>query len=190
MSFFYKIFDVLKKSEIMEASKILEILAYCLPAIIMGGTTYLIFKLHIKNEDKRRNFLLHKENQKQALPLRLQAYERMTLFLERIEPAKLLIRVTPTSSDKYDYENLLVFHIEQEFEHNLTQQIYISDKCWNVINTAKSTLIQTIRKANMSDKVDSADKLREVILTDLLDKQSPSSVDLAFINAEVIELLG
>lgn len=174
----------------MESSKILEILAYCLPALIMGGIAYFVFNLFIKNENNRRNFLLHKKNQKQALPLRLQAYERMALFLERIEPSKLLIRVTPNSSDKYDYENLLVFHIEQEFEHNLTQQIYISDKCWTIINTAKNTLIQTIRKANMSDKVDSANKLREVILTDLLDKQSPSSVALAFIKAEVVEILG
>ena len=112
------------------------------------------------------------------------------MFLERIEPSKLLIRVAPNSSDKYDYENLLVFHIEQEFEHNLTQQIYISDKCWSVINTARNTLIQTIRKANMSEKVDSANKLREVILTDLLDKQSPTSVALAFVKSEVIEILG
>src|SRR5690606_35911295 len=174
----------------MEDSKILEILAYCLPALIMGAIAYFVFNLHIKNENNRRNFLLHKENQKQALPLRLQAYERMALFLERIEPSKLLIRVTPNSSDKYDYENLLVFHIEQEFEHNLTQQIYISDKCWTIINTAKNTLIQTIRKVNMSDKVDSANKLREVILTDLLDKQSPTSVALAYIKNEVTELLG
>lgn len=174
----------------MDTSKIFEILAYCLPALITGGIAYYIFNLHIKNEDNRRNFLLHKENQKQALPLRLQAYERMALFLERIEPSKLLIRVAPNSSDKYDYENLLVFHIEQEFEHNLTQQIYISDKCWSVINTARNTLIQTIRKANMSEKVDSANKLREVILTDLLDKQSPTSVALAFVKSEVIEILG
>lgn len=174
----------------MDVSKIFEILAYCLPALITGGVAYYIFNLHIKNEDNRRNFMLHKENQKQALPLRLQAYERMALFLERIEPSKLLIRVAPNSLDKYDYENLLVFHIEQEFEHNLTQQIYISDKCWTVINTAKSTLIQTIRKANMSEKVDSANKLREVILTDLLDKQSSTSVALAFVKNEVIEILG
>lgn len=173
----------------MDTALILQILAYCLPAVITGGVAYYFFSLHIKNENNRRKFLLHKENQKQALPLRLQAYERMALFLERIEPSKLLIRVTPNSPDKYDYENLLVFHIEQEFEHNLAQQIYISEKCWTIINTAKNTLIQTIRRANMSDKVDSANKLREVILTDLLDKQSPSSVALAFIKNEVSEFL-
>lgn len=174
----------------MDTSIILQILAYTFPAIVTGVVAYYLFNLHIKNEDHRRSFLLHKENQKQALPLRLQAYERMVLFLERIEPSQLLIRVAPTSHDKNDYENLLVYHIEKEFEHNLTQQIYISEKCWGVINTAKNTLIQTIRKTNMSDKVDTADKLREVILTDLLDKQSPSSVALAYIKNEVTEFLG
>lgn len=174
----------------MDTSIIFQILAYTFPSVITGGIAYYLFNLHIKNEDNRRNFLLHKENQKQALPLRLQAYERMALFLERVEPSKLLIRVVPNSPDKNDYENLLVFHIEQEFEHNLTQQIYISDKCWSIINTAKSTLIQTIRKANMSDKVDSANKLREVILTDLLDKPSPTSIALAFVKNEVNEFLG
>lgn len=173
----------------MDSSIIFQILAYCIPAIITGAVSYYFFNLHIKNESKRRTFLLHKENQKAALPLRLQAYERMALFLERIEPSKLLIRVAPNSTDKYDYESLLVFHIEQEFEHNITQQIYISDKCWSIINTSKNTLIQTIRKVNMSDKVDSANKLREIILTDLIDKQSPTSIALAFVKHEVTEFL-
>jgi len=174
----------------MDTLKIFEIIGYCLPALITGGIAYYFFNLHIKNEDNRRNFLLQKENQKEALPLRLQAYERMALFLERIEPSKLLIRVAPNSPDKYEYENLLVFHIEHEFEHNLSQQIYISDNCWTIINTAKNTLIQTIRKTNLSDKVDSANKLREVILTDLLDKQSPTNVALSYIKTEVTEFLG
>lgn len=173
----------------MDTSIIFQILAYCLPALITGGVAYYFFNLHIQNEDNRRNFMIRKENQKQALPLRIQAYERMALYLERIEPSKLFIRISPNSSDKNEYEQLVIAHIEQEFEHNLTQQIYMSDKCWMVINTAKSTLVQTIRKANMSDKIDSANKLREVILTDLLDKSSPTSVALAFLKNEVSELL-
>ena len=174
----------------MDTIKFLELAAYTIPALVVGVVAYYFFNLHIKNEENRRRFLLHKDIQKDTLPLRLQAYERMALFLERIEPSKLLIRVAPASSDKFDYEALLIYHIESEFEHNLTQQIYISDKCWNIINTAKNTLIQTIRKANMSEKVDSADKLREIILTDLLDKQSPGSVALAFVKSEVSDILG
>ena len=132
-----------------------------------------------------RRWLLQKENQKDSLPLRLQAYERMALFLERINPSNLLIRVTPFSSDKNQYENLIIEHINQEYEHNITQQIYVTDECWTIIMTAKNTTIQNIRKTNMNEKVDSANKLREVILSDLLDSQSPSTLALAFLKDEV-----
>jgi len=173
----------------MDASKLLEILAYTLPALITGIIAYYFFDLHTKNEEGRRRFLLNKEAQKDALPLRLQAFERMVLFLERINPTKLLIRLTPFSSDKNDYENYVIAQIEQEFEHNLSQQIYMSDECWTIIVTAKNATIQMIRKANMSERVDSADKLREVILSDLMEKATPSSAALSFLKNEVKEFL-
>ena len=173
----------------MDASKLLEILAYTLPALITGIIAYYFFDLHTKNEEGRRRFLLNKEAQKDALPLRLQAFERMVLFLERINPTKLLIRLTPFSSDKNDYENYVIAQIEQEFEHNLSQQIYMSDECWTIIVTAKNATIQMIRKANMSERVDSADKLREVILSDLMEKATPSSAALSFLKNEVNEFL-
>jgi hypothetical protein len=144
--------------------------------------------MHTKNEEGRRRYLIHKEAQKNAMPLRLQAYERLVLFLERINPSKLLIRISPQSSNKFDYEEYVIAQIEQEYEHNLTQQIYISSESWDIITTAKNATIQMIRKASMSEKVDSANKLREVILTELFDKQSPSSVAVAYLKNEVSEL--
>ena len=169
----------------MDTTKIIELLSYTLPAIVTGVVAYYFFDLHTKNEEGRRRYLLNKEAQKNALPLRLQAYERMSLYMERINPTKLLIRIAPISNDKNDYENLIITHIEQEFEHNLTQQIYMSDECWSIIVTAKNATIQMIRKANKSDRVDSADKLREVVLSDLMEKQSPSNAALAYIKNEV-----
>ncbi len=169
----------------MDTSKLIELLCYTLPAIITGIVAYYFFNLHTKNEEGRRRYLLNKDTQKDALPLRLQAFERMTLFLERINPGKLLIRISPNSEDKNDYENLLISNIEQEFEHNLTQQIYMSDECWTIIVTAKNATIQMIRRTNMSDRVDSANKLREVIMNDLMEKQSPSAVALSYIKNEV-----
>ncbi|MFC6877686.1 hypothetical protein ACFQZF_08480 [Flavobacterium myungsuense] len=173
----------------MDATKIIELLAYTLPALITGVVAYYFFELHTKNEEGRRRYLLNKEAQKDALPLRLQAFERMTLYLERINPTKLLIRITPISSNKNDYENYIISQIEQEFEHNLSQQIYMSNDCWTIIVTAKNATIQMIRKANMSERVDSADKLREVILSDLMDKQTPSNAALSFLKNEVNEFL-
>lgn len=159
-----------------------------IPAIITGLLAYYFFKKHTDNEEGRRRYLIHKEAQKDAMPLRLQAYERLVLFLERINPAKLLIRISPQSSNKSDYEDYLIAQIEQEYEHNLTQQIYVSGESWDIITTAKNATIQLIRKSNMSDKVDSANKLREVMLTDLFDKQSPSSIAVAYLKNEVAEM--
>lgn len=172
----------------MESLPIISLLSYTLPAVVTGVVAYYFFDLHTKNEEGRRRYLLNKEAQKNALPLRLQAFERMTLYMERINPTKLLIRIAPLSQDKNDYENLIIAQIEQEFEHNLTQQIYMSDECWTIIVTAKNATIQMIRKANMSDRVDSADKLREVLLNDLMEKQSPSNAALAYIKNEVGQL--
>ncbi len=169
--------------------QLINLLLFCIPALVTGAIAFLFFREFVDNETNRRNFLLKKELDNQSMPLRLQAYERLTLFLERINPNKLLTRVSPMSQDKNDYENLLIANIEQEFEHNLSQQIYVSDQCWGIINASKNATIQLIRKSNMSDKVDSADKLREVVLTNLMDKQAPSNAGLSFIRNEVSEYL-
>lgn len=171
----------------MTGDGIFQLFAFLMPAVVTGAVAFYFFRLHTNNEEGRRRFLLHKESQKSALPLRLQAYERMALFLERIAIPSLVVRISPKSADKAEYENLLIRHIETEFEHNLSQQIYMSDECWNIIKAAKNATIQSIRKAGMSSS-DSADKLREDILNETMDKQSPSITALAFIKKEIGEL--
>ncbi|HAB28448.1 MAG TPA: hypothetical protein DCE27_12635 [Xanthomarina gelatinilytica] len=172
----------------MESERIIDLFMFALPTLITGLIAYYFFKEHTKNEDGRRRFLLHKDMQVNAMPLRLQAYERMALFLERITPSKLLIRMSPTSSNKEDYENLLIAAIEQEFDHNLSQQIYISDDCWNIITAAKNATIQLIRKASLLEKTNTANKLREVILTEMMEKRAPSDAALCFIKQEVSDM--
>ena len=124
------------------------------------------------------------------MPLRLQAYERLALFLERINPAKLLIRVPPLNNDKVDYQNLLIHHIEQEYEHNITQQVYVTNDLWTMLLTAKNTIIQNIRKTTLDETVTNADQLREKILSNLLDGQSATTVALAYLKNEVADVLG
>ncbi|MFD0975901.1 DUF7935 family protein [Salinimicrobium gaetbulicola] len=169
----------------MTEESILQLLFYLLPAVVVGVVAFYFFSLHVRNDDKRRRYLLHRENQKQALPLRLQAYERMALFLERVAPGNLLVRVRPYSDDKIAYANLLVKTIEQEFEHNLAQQIYVSEECWNVIKASKNATINNIRKTAAKDEIEDADQLRQQILNALLDQQPPSETGLSFIKKEV-----
>ncbi|MCA0959500.1 hypothetical protein LCL86_10635 [Muricauda ruestringensis] len=171
----------------MSGDQILQLFAYLLPAVVTGAVAFYFFRLHTRNEDGRRRFLLQKDSQKETLPIRLQAYERMALFLERITLNNLVVRVAPKGKHKSDYENLLIKQIENEFEHNLSQQIYMSDSCWNIIKTAKNTTIQIIRSAGMSE-TDSPDKLREDILNQTMEKESPSNAALAYVKKEVSDL--
>ncbi len=173
----------------MDADRIIDLFLFAIPSLITGLIAYYFFKEHTKNEDGRRRYLLKKKIQVSALPLRLQAYERLTLFLERMSPNKLLIRIPPNNLNKENYEALLIQTIEQEIEHNLTQQIYISDKCWGIISAAKNATIQLIRKASMLEKTDTADKLREVILTEMMERRAPSDAALSFIKEEVASLV-
>jgi len=171
----------------MTGDQVFQLFAYLIPSIVTGAVAFYFFRMHTKNEDGRRRFLLHKDAQKNTLPIRLQAYERMALFLERIAIPSLVVRVGPKSSDKGEYENLLIQSIEKEFEHNLSQQIYLTDECWNIIKAAKSATIQMIRKAALSETA-SANKLREDVLTETMDKNSPSATALSFVKKEISEL--
>jgi hypothetical protein len=171
----------------MTGDNILQLFAYLLPAVVTGAVAFYFFRLHTRNEEGRRRFLLHKDSQKNTLPIRLQAYERMALFLERISITNLVVRVAPKSSDKGEYESLLIRNIENEFEHNLSQQIYMTDECWNVIKAAKNATIQAIRKSAVSE-AESADRLREDLLSDTMEKSSPSATALSFVKKEIGEL--
>ncbi len=169
----------------MNTTKFIELLSYTIPAIITGLVAYFFFKQHIKNENNRRNYLLRKEKQSVALPLRLQAYERMSLFLERISPHNIIVRISPNGDDKVAYHKKLLATIDQEFDHNLSQQIYVTDACWNVIVTAKNATVNTIRNVMVNTEIKDANAMREAILTKTADKESPTHIALSYIKSEV-----
>lgn len=168
--------------------QIIEILSYTIPSIVTGLVAYYFFSYQFKKEQNRENFKLLREDKKQLLNMRLQAYERMTLFMERINPSKLLVRVTPTDDNKELYVQKLVQSIEQEFEHNLSQQIYISEECWSVLVTSKNATAHIVKKTAEDSSITSAQLLREAILKRMVEGNPPSTTGLTFIKEEVKEL--
>lgn len=164
---------------------LLQLLFYLLPAVIVGLISFYFFKMHTANEDNRRRYQLKLENQKVSLPIRLQAFERMTLYLERISMGKLLLRMKPKSNDLKAYEDMLVQTIDQEFDHNLSQQIYLTPECWNVIKTSKNATIGIIRKTAKKEDVTNADELRQDILNALMNQTPPTEAALDYIKKEV-----
>ncbi len=141
----------------------------------------------MENEEKRRSYFLRKETQKSALPVRLQAYERLSLFLERISPERLLVRLHSTGLTSQQYQNLLVESIRNEFEHNVAQQIYVSEESWKLVVDAKSATVGIINNIARDFKPESdAMRLRKTILNRTMEIESfPTKRALRYLKAEV-----
>ncbi len=166
---------------------ILDILKYALPSIFLLILCYMMLTNFMENEEKRRSYFLKKETQKSALPIRLQAYERLSLFLERITPDRLLVRLHSQGLNAQQYQNLLTDTIRTEFEHNLSQQIYVSDEAWKLLVDAKSATVGIINNIAREMKPDDDGmKLRKIILSKTMEMESfPTKRALRYLKGEV-----
>ncbi len=169
-------------------SEIIEGLKYALPAAVTGYTTYYFLNRFYLHEEKKQLLQAKAGLKKQALPVRLQAYERLALFLERISPAKLVQNIKPENNDKHAYELALVYQIENEFEHNLSQQIYVSEQCWKMIATSKNATMLFIKQVAEDDNVKTSYELQKALIERSANEEVPTNVGLAYIRNEVSEL--
>ena len=126
---------------------LLLILVALLPSVVVFFTSFYLIKNFMDDRARERMQQVRKEDHKQVLPLRLQAYERLALFLERISPGPLVLRVHKSNMSTRMLHAEVIATIREEFEHNVTQQIYVSDKAWNKVKQAKE---ETIRLMNLS----------------------------------------
>jgi hypothetical protein len=166
---------------------ITEMLAMSLPTIIMGIVAYYFINIHIKSVNNQNKFEILRQRKKDGLPIKLQAYERMVLFCDRINPIKLLVRIKPIDTTTEGYLQLLLKSIEQEFEHNSVQQIYISEDCWKVLITAKSAIINKLKQVAASSA--NAQELREKTMIEYQNAAPPTATAIAFIKSEVDKLI-
>lgn len=167
--------------------KILEGLAYAIPSIVTGAVAYFIFSGFIKQGNSEKKLEMLAQKKKESLPIKLQAYERMLLFCERINPIKLLLRVKPIGNKTEDYLQLLLANINQEYDHNMVQQLYITDECWNVIIASKAAVMNTLKQiANTSE---SAGDFRENVLLEYSKKSPQTDTAVAFLKNEVKKML-
>jgi hypothetical protein len=111
----------------------------------------------------------------------------MLLFCERINPVKMLVRVKPLSENTQDYLQLLIASVEQEFEHNLVQQIYISNDSWTAILATKNAIINKLKQ--VAETSDSANNLRENVIIHYSNSLPPTDTAISFIKNEVKKLL-
>jgi len=121
-----------------------EVLKFLLPSLVLFFIVRLVVQAYLKNEKKKREEGKNTGNSQTTLPLRLQAYERLILLLERITPAQAINRALQPGMTTYHFQLILVQNIREEFEHNVAQQIYISPSGWAMIKSAKEEIIRLI----------------------------------------------
>ena len=138
--------------------------------------------------DKERHRLeLATKNQKIITPVRLQAYERVVLFLERVNPESLIMRVNRQGMTCRQLQNEMIANIRAEFEHNLSQQVYLSSESWELVKSARSNLIKIINSCAQKVEPESPSiNLSKGILEFMIEmEKSPVAVALEYIKKEV-----
>lgn len=151
--------------------------------LFMGGFLFMLTRF-FQSERKRRSFELRLKYSENILPNKLQAYERMTLFLERIRPSSLIRRVTPTDDSK-SYEFTLIETIQTEFEHNLAQQLYINPNSWKIILSAKNATQLLIKNTIEAMKDSSIQEIQEEIIKQSMEDASPSSAAILYLQKDI-----
>lgn len=122
----------------------IDILEIVLPALLVLVTAYLVLNKLLANEEKRRNFEIRKNAVQVITPIRLRAYERLILVLERTSPNVLIVATIKPGMNAFELQTKLIETVRQEFGHNVSQQIYISNELWTAIRIAQESLIQLI----------------------------------------------
>lgn len=166
---------------------VIEFAKLLIPAGAVLYGMYLVVKSFVQKELNQAAIEIRSKNQQISLPMRLQAYERICLFLERIAPNNLVLRLRDNAFSAAEFHHVLVNEIREEFNHNLSQQIYISDQSWDLVKNAKEEIISLINQSaqGLSDQSKSLD-LAKNIFDGLLKKQiDPTNHALLLIKREV-----
>ncbi len=150
----------------------LEILKYTLPSLIVFIIVFIIIKTFLENMQNSHLADLKSERQKIIAPARVQAYERTVLFIERIMPGNLILRVTRSDMTAIQLQAALIRNIREEYEHNMSQQLYLTEQAWEMVKSAKEEVIRLINTcaAELEPEAKNSD-LAALILEKSLEKQ-------------------
>ncbi len=145
-----------------------DILQIGLPSLFLFLTTFFLVRGFLRNqnqsltaflmkeaeyrkvESERRTIELSKSNKVITMPLRMQAYERMTLFCTRLEITNMLRRSTALDLSAKQLSMDLLFTVDEEYSHNIAQQLYMSDELWQIIQLAKLETVNILKNARKS----------------------------------------
>lgn len=172
---------------------ILIIVLFSVALLLLGGMWLLYYIINQKLDQTTTALMVtqRKDQSKDILQRKLQAYERLSLLLERIQYPNVIKRCYDPGINARDLINRMKMDISAEFEHNITQQIYVSEKLWEIILLTKEDSIHTLNEINGDMEDYQSDQVFIQALSDRLNQREYNPVDKAqiAIRTEVKTLL-
>lgn len=171
-------------------TEFLEILKYVLPSLVVFATAYFLIRSFLDHEVKQIKEEQKDDTRKAVIPLRFQAYERIVLFLERINPSNMVLRISRAGMTKELLQAELLRSVREEYEHNLAQQLYMTDQSWDMVKQAKEEVLSEINTAaaQMTEKNTAADYGQQIISIQLSKKSHARDAALKVIKKEISEM--
>ncbi|HND87230.1 MAG TPA: hypothetical protein PK971_02815 [Saprospiraceae bacterium] len=161
---------------------LLELLKYTLPAVVTAATAYFLIKQYLDDRLRTEQLAQRREANRVTLPLRLQAYERLTLLCDRVSIPNVLLRIRMPDMSMGDLRGALLLAIRQEFEHNTSQQLYVSDTLWQIISLARDQALALVTHAGEGlDPQSPDDEYVNVLLQKLDEQGEPNALQRAIV---------
>lgn len=176
----------------MDWQKIIEqSIALLFPLIIVFLFVYFMLKSFFDQFEKQRKQELRVKFSEETLPLRLQAYERIILLMERMKPESMVMRMAKPNMNTIDLQRALLENIREEYEHNLSQQIYLSSEAWAMVVAARQSMVQLVSSTAAEEKPDA---LYMEYATSLLEEYAsisddPLTLAIQFVQKEAKEIM-
>jgi hypothetical protein len=158
-----------------------------IPASIVLYAAYLLVRTFIQKEIDLKKLEVRSRSIETVLPNRLHAYERMVLFLERMSPQNLLVRLNTGVMSSREFHQLLLAEVRNEYNHNVSQQVYIGEEVWELIKSAKEDLIVTINDSanEMGAESTSLDLAKKIFEKTIMKPADPLSHALSQLKQEI-----
>ena len=158
-----------------------------LPAGAVLYAMFLTTRMFLNKEYEKRLIDIKIKNNETVLPVRLQAYERICLFLERIAPKNLIVRLNIGEMTAREFQQVLLHEIREEFGHNLSQQVYMSEESWNLVKNAMEEIIMLVNEASgeLEEGAMSIDLSRKVFEKVIERQELGTDMALSFVKNEI-----
>jgi len=167
-----------------------NIITSTISGLLVVLAAFYIAKPYLERFEKQQLISLKQNFNKETLPLRLQGYERMLLLVDRINPVNLLLRLNNQDYSAGELHYLVLAEIRNEYQHNITQQLYVSTASWEIVKRVKNDTISLVNNAVKALPAEATGLAFSKLILEQISRMesSPYEVAAAIIREESAEL--